>query len=361
MAEREIPQGIVRHFLAILRHSPICRLAASTALLDVEIKPIRGRSGCALLQIVRNCPDKQFGGDVLQQWNQRASVPPSGIVSASRGIYLDHHATTPVDPEVAQAVVRCMVEDFGNANSTDHTYGEHAAESVENARESVAGLLSAGSEDIHFTAGSTQAIELAFAHAIGAGGPAPLRVALSRVEHPAVIDTAVRAERRGLASLRWLEVSGEGEIDLDELRAAVKDADLLCMMAANNEIGTIYPVASAFDIAEGAGVRMLVDATQAVGRTELDLSTIPFDYLVLSGHKIYGPKGVGALVSASYRPEENHGISASHEPTQNVPGIVGLGLAARIMSERGARTSVGYPCSGTTCWSGFDPACPAWS
>lgn len=163
----------------------------------------------------------------------------------------------------------------------------------------------------------------------------PLRVALSRVEHPAIIDIAKRAEHRGLASLRWLDVSSDASIDLGQVKRLAPEIDLLCLMAANNEVGTIYPVADAYEIASVAGVSMLVDATQAAGRLEIDLSETPFDYLVLSGHKIYAPKGVGALISPIYRADDNHGIAGSHPPTPNVPAIVGLGVACRLMVEQG--------------------------
>ncbi|RWC99753.1 MAG: aminotransferase class V-fold PLP-dependent enzyme [Mesorhizobium sp.] len=259
----------------------------------------------------------------------------AGMTSFPGGIYLDHHATTPVDRRVADAVIRFMVEEFGNANSVDHVHGERAAAAVEAATDSVAQLFSAEAEDVLFTSGSTQALELAFAHAIGAQRDTPLRVALARVEHPAVIDIAKRAEQRGLARLRWLDVSSDASIDLSQMERLMPEIDLLCLMAANNEVGTVYPVADAYEMSSQAGVAMLVDATQAAGRIEIDLSQTPFDYLVLSGHKIYAPKGVGALISPIYRASDNHGIAGSHPATPNVPAIVGLGVACRLMVEQG--------------------------
>jgi cysteine desulfurase len=251
-------------------------------------------------------------------------------------IYLDHHATTPVDPRVAEAVMRHMVEEFGNANSVDHVHGERAAAAIEAATDAVADLLAADSTDVHFTSGSTQAIELAFSHALGTAKGSPLRVALSRVEHPAVMDVARRAEGLGLAALHWIDVAPDASIDLNHVEGLLPEIDLLCLMAANNEVGTIYPVAEAYERAAAAGVAMLVDATQAVGRVPLDLSETPFDYLVFSGHKIHAPKGVGALVSSVYRAEENFGLAGCHAATPNVPGVVGLGIACRLMAEEGA-------------------------
>jgi cysteine desulfurase len=258
------------------------------------------------------------------------------MTASTGGIYLDHHATTPVDPRVAEAVLRHMLEDFGNANSVDHTYGERAAAALDAAADAVADLLSADPADVHFTSGSTHAIELAFSHALGTAGGSPLRVALSRVEHPAVIDIARRAETLGVAWLQWIDVASDASIDLNQIEKLLPEIDLLCLMAANNEVGTIYPVAKIYEHAASAGVAMLVDATQSVGRVQLDLSKTPFDYLIFSGHKIYAPKGIGVLVSSVYRSKENFGLAGSHAATPNVPGIVGLGIACRLMAEEGA-------------------------
>jgi cysteine desulfurase len=252
------------------------------------------------------------------------------------GIYLDHHATTPVDPRVAEAVMRHMVQEFGNANSVDHVHGERAAAAIEAATVAVADLLTADPADVHFTSGSTHAIELAFSHALGTAKGSPLRVALSRVEHPAVMDMARRAEELGLATLRWINVAPDASIDMNQVEELLPGIDLLCLMVANNEVGTIYPVAEAYERAAAAGVAMLVDSTQAVGRVPLDLSETPFDYFVFSGHKIHAPKGIGALVSPVYRAEENFGLAGSHAATPNVPGVVGLGIACRLMAEEGA-------------------------
>jgi cysteine desulfurase len=200
------------------------------------------------------------------------------------GIYLDHHATTPVDPRVAEAVMRHMVQEFGNANSVDHVHGERAAAAIEAATVAVADLLTADPADVHFTSGSTHAIELAFSHALGTAKGSPLRVALSRVEHPAVMDMARRAEELGLATLRWINVAPDASIDMNQVEELLPGIDLLCLMVANNEVGTIYPVAEAYERAAAAGVAMLVDSTQAVGRVPLDLSATKSMPPRASGH-----------------------------------------------------------------------------
>ncbi|MBY5701207.1 cysteine desulfurase [Rhizobium leguminosarum] len=259
----------------------------------------------------------------------------------SAGIYLDHHSTTPVDPRVAEVVMRAMVEDFGNANSVDHKYGEAAHHLIERASSLVAKLVNCDDTDVHFTSGSTEAIRLAISHAIGVADALPLRIGLSRVEHPAVIDTAARAERLGLARLIWVDVGADARLDMTSLQEALKDGvDLLCVMAANNEVGTIYPLAEIFALAEAGGAHMLVDATQAAGRVPIDLNETPVEYLILSSHKIYGSKGVGALISSIYDAAQVHGLAATHEATPNVPGIAGMGEACRLMAEEGANETL---------------------
>lgn len=251
------------------------------------------------------------------------------------GIYLDHHSTTPVDPRVAEVVMRAMMEDFGNANSVDHMHGEAARHMIERAASLVAQLVTCDEADIHFTSGSTEAIRLAIAHAVGATA-LPLRIGVSRVEHPAILDTVTRAQDLGLATLVSIDVDAQGRLDMASLECALDHGvDLLCVMAANNEVGTIYPLSEIFALADAVGARMLVDATQAVGRVEINLDDTPVEYLILSSHKIYGPKGVGALVSSAYDASQVHGLAATHEATPNVPGIAGMGEACRLMHEEG--------------------------
>ena len=252
------------------------------------------------------------------------------------GIYLDHHSTTPVDPRVAEVVMRAMIDDFGNANSVDHKHGEVSRRIVDAAASSIAELVICDAADVHFTSGSTEAIRLAVAHALGSARTLPLRIGLSRVEHPAVLDTVRRAQELGLATPIWIDVDAQARLSMRSLQQALEgDVDLLCVMLANNEVGTIYPLSEIFALADSAGASMLVDATQAAGRVSIDLDQTPVDYLILSSHKIYGPKGVGALVSRTYDASLTYGLAVTHEATPNVPGIAGMGEACRLMREEG--------------------------
>ena len=167
-------------------------------------------------------------------------------------IYLDHHATTPVDPRVATVVLDAMTFSFGNANSVEHLYGEVAAEMVSDARRDVAKLVGAEPEGVHFTSGSTESIWLAISHAVASCQGRPLRVALSTVEHQAVLDAVAYYERNGQVVVRWLPVDGQARLDMTALNTACQDGvDLVCVMAANNEVGTIYPILEISEITNG--------------------------------------------------------------------------------------------------------------
>lgn len=259
--------------------------------------------------------------------------------SARLPIYLDHHATTPVDPRVLEVAVPMMVDDFGNANGVENTHGEKAANAVSRAKADVARVVSAESDDVHFTSGSTEAIQLAIAHAI-ALCPRPLRVAISRAEHKAVIDTVLRAEQMGLVKKNWISVDGKARLDLAHLeRVLSQGIDLVCIMAANNEVGTIYPVQQVVKLSHQQGAMVLVDATQAVGRMALGEGEEIIDYVALSGHKIYGMKGVGALVAPKFERSMVYGLQGAHSPTPNVAGIVAMGRACEIMEFEGPAES----------------------
>lgn len=262
-------------------------------------------------------------------------------------IYLDHHATTPVDPRVAAVVLHAMTIAFGNANSVEHIYGEMAAQLVVDARREVAALVGAGPERVHFTSGSTESIRLAVAHAVSHRRHGrPLRVAVTTVEHRAVLDAIATHVRRGEITARWLPVDSRARLDMVALEAACRDGiDLVCVMAANNEVGTLYPVEEVVRIAAQAEAETLIDATQAAGRVPMHVDVQGITYLAISAHKIYGPKGVGALVVAPgvdvrpiYGTPDGEGVG-----TPNVPGIVGLGEACRLrrleMPEDGVRTA----------------------
>ncbi|MDE2937384.1 MAG: aminotransferase class V-fold PLP-dependent enzyme [Chloroflexota bacterium] len=248
-------------------------------------------------------------------------------------IYLDHHSTTPVDPRVAAVVMEVMTYAYGNANSVEHLYGELAAELLYGARCDVARLVGAAPEGVCFTSGSTQGISLALFHAVASCKHRPLRVALSTVEHRAVMDAIKLYEQQGEVVVCWLPVDGQARLEMSELRRACQDGvDLVCVMAANNEVGTIYPVGEIVAVANAAGSQTLVDATQAVGRIPMVSDEWGITYLAVSAHKIYGPKGVGALIAPRGFEGwlmDQSGHSAA-QGTPNVPGIVGLGKACRL-------------------------------
>lgn len=252
-----------------------------------------------------------------------------------RAIYLDHHATTPVDERVAALVLDAMVNTYGNPASVDHHIGDVAALAVADARRAVAGLVGAEADDVRFTSGSTEAIRVAMAMAKAEVGDRPLRIVVSRAEHKAVIEAAAALERVGAATIRWLGVDGVGDVNLSEVADTLEaGADLLCLMAANNEVGTIYPVEQVARLASSFGAAILVDATQAAGRIDINATGWNLDYLVLSAHKLYGPKGVGALVARDANRISVETLGG-HEGTQNVPGAVGMGEACRLrMIER---------------------------
>ncbi len=256
--------------------------------------------------------------------------------TARSPIYMDHHATTPVDTRVLDAAVRMMVDNFGNANGVENSHGEQAAHEVSQAKAHVAKVVSAECNDVHFTSGSTEAIQLAIAHAISLH-PRPLRVAMSQVEHKAVIDTVLRAEQMGLVQKYWIAVDDKARLDWTNLeRVLSQEIDLVCIMAANNEVGTIYPVQQVAKASHEHGASVLVDATQAVGRMALGDGDDIIDYVALSGHKIYGPKGVGALVAPKFERSKVYGLQGAHSPTPNVAGIVAMGRACEIMEMEGA-------------------------
>jgi cysteine desulfurase len=248
-------------------------------------------------------------------------------------IYLDHHATTPVDPRVAKVVLNAMTLTFGNANSADHAFGDSALDLVEHASEEVAGLIGSEASGVRFTSGSTEAIRFAIAHAIATRRNGPLRVAATRVEHQAVLDTLKIAVRDGFAEVTWIDVDGQARVRPESLDAALKaGVDLVCVIAANNEVGTIYPIEAVAERVHGAGARILVDATQAAGRVELRAQDWDLDYVALSAHKIYGPKGVGALCASDVLVHsELRELVIGHDGTLNVPGIAGFGEACRLV------------------------------
>ena len=197
---------------------------------------------------------------------------PAAANGVSSPIYLDHHATTPVDPRVVQVVLTTMTQTFGNPNSVDHVFGEAAAAIIEQAREDVAQLLRATPEHIRFTSGATEAIRIALGIAIATANLPVIRVAVSRAEHNALLDPLKNLADDGKAIIHWLDVDGLGRVCLPDVSKVLANGiDLLCLMAANNEVGTLYPIREAAALAHEAGAAILVDATQAAGRIPLEV------------------------------------------------------------------------------------------
>jgi cysteine desulfurase len=250
-------------------------------------------------------------------------------------IYLDNHASTPVDPRVVAAVLHAMTVEYGNPNSVDHIFGDMAAKMIVDAQWEIAELIGGEPDGIHFTSGSSEAIQLAITHAVTnrSHRDKPLRIALSTVEHRAVLDVILPYENNGEVTVTWLPVDNLACLDLQALEAAcVSGIDLVCVMAANNEVGTIYPIEQIAQIADAVGAATLIDATQAVGRIPIRTVDWVITYLTISGHKMYGPKGVGALVTPpdiSIRHSHSR-LRSTGDGTPNVPGIVGLGEACRL-------------------------------
>lgn len=252
-------------------------------------------------------------------------------MSPHEPIYLDNHATTPVDPRVVRVISETLLSTFGNPHSVDHSFGAAARAVLDVARQHVADLVGAHPKGVVFTSGATEAIRLALAHACARRALGrPLRVISSPVEHRAVLEALAELEDSGRAEVRHVSVDRAGRIDLEELRELCDAGpDLVCLMAANNEIGTVYPVEEIANIAAAAGVATLIDGTQAVGKQEFDVERWDVTYLCLSSHKIYGPKGVGALVLGPGELWPDH----NDRGTPNVPGIAGLGEACRLRRE----------------------------
>jgi cysteine desulfurase len=254
-------------------------------------------------------------------------------------VYLDHHATTPVDERVLEAMLPYFREEFGNAASRSHVFGWKAEAALEAARERVAKALGGAATEIVFTSGATEANNLAIKGVVEASAAKGRRVVTAATEHPSVLDVCRRLERDGRIELEVLAVDAAGRVDLDAVRAALRPGTvLLSLMLANNEIGTIHPVAEIGRIAKAAGVVFHCDATQAVGKIPIDVQAMNVDLLSASAHKVYGPKGVGALWVRRRHPRVRLSPQidgGGHERglrsgTPNVPGIVGFGIALEI-------------------------------
>ena len=247
-------------------------------------------------------------------------------------IYLDYHATTPVDPRVVERMLPFFTDRFGNPASSSHSFGWQAQEAVEQARRDVATLIGAAARDIVFTSGATESNNLALRGIADLAGPDRRHVVVSAIEHKSVLEAARRLEREQW-TVTVVPVQPDGRVGLDALRAAVTDATaLVSVMAANNEIGVIQPVAEACAIAHAAGALFHTDAAQAVGKIPVDVRALDVDLLSLTAHKMYGPKGCGALFCRKRNAVAPQICGGGQERgmrsgTHNVPGIVGLGVA----------------------------------
>lgn len=253
-------------------------------------------------------------------------------------IYLDYNATTPCDPKVVDAMLPFFSRDFGNAASKGHAYGWIAEEAVDIAREQAAALIGSEPGEIVFTSGATEAVNLAIRGVFDMYSTKGRHVITCAIEHKAVLDTCHYLESIG-GEVTVLPVSREGRVDLAELEAAIRpDTVLISIMYANNETGVIMPVRGIGAIAKKHGVIFFSDATQAVGKIPVNVLEDDIDLMCFSAHKMYGPKGVGALYVRRKNPRVKLTplqYGGGHEKgmrsgTLNVPGIVGLGKAAEI-------------------------------
>jgi cysteine desulfurase len=260
----------------------------------------------------------------------------------TRAIYMDNHATTPVDPRVLAAMMPYFTEIFGNAASRSHGFGWEAEKAVETSREQVARLIGAKPKDIVFTSGATESDNLALQGVVEFYKDKGNHIITQVTEHKAILDTCRMLERKGLATVTYLPVDRYGMVDPDDVRKAITDKTVLVsIMFANNEIGTVQPLAEIGKITREKGVLFHSDAVQGMGKLPLDVEAMNIDILSLTAHKIYGPKGIGAIYVRSKGPRVRlspiiHG--GGHERgmrsgTLNVPGIVGLGTACEIARE----------------------------
>lgn len=249
-------------------------------------------------------------------------------------VYLDHNATTPVDPAVLDAMLPFFSGDFGNASSI-HTFGQRARSGVETAREQVAALLNARPQEIVFTSGGTESDNHAIFGMVHAASDARKHLITTRVEHEAVLNTCQALEKQGIA-VTYLPVDGNGLLNLDDLHQAIRAETLLItVMHANNELGTLQPLAEIGRIAAEADVYFHTDAVQSVGKLAIDVESLELDLLSLSGHKLYAPKGIGALfIKGGTRLRQflygGHHQRGLRPGTENVAAIVGLGKAAEL-------------------------------
>lgn len=265
-------------------------------------------------------------------------------------IYMDYQATTPVDPRVLEAMLPYFREHFGNAASRSHVFGWSAEEASEKARDQVASLIGGTGREVIWTSGATESINLAIKGIAGFYADRGKHIVTSKTEHPAVLDTCKRLERSGY-EVTYLDVDATGRLDPEAVRAAMReDTILVAIMAANNEIGTVHPLEAIGAIVKEKGAFFHVDAVQAAGKIPFDVNAVKADLVSLSSHKMYGPKGVGALwirrrprVRLSPLMDGGGHERGMRSGTLNVPGVVGFGMAAEIaqkeLEEEAARVT----------------------
>src|SRR5437667_4767089 len=256
-------------------------------------------------------------------------------------IYMDNHATTPVDPRVLDTMLPYFTGKFGNAASRNHSFGWSAEEAVENARSQIASLINATPKEIIITSGATESDNLMIKGVAEMYREKGNHIITQAIEHKAVLDTCKRLEKDGF-EVTYLPVQRDGRVDPEDVRKAITPKTILItIMYANNEIGVINPIAEIGKIAKERGIFFAVDGVQAVGKIPVDVQKDNIDLLAISAHKIYGPKGVGAVYVRRRNPRVQ--LSAvidggGHERgmrsgTLNVPGIVGLGKACVVAQQ----------------------------
>ncbi len=260
-----------------------------------------------------------------------------------KAIYLDYSATTPIRPEVLEAMHPYFMDIFGNASSI-HTFGQEARKALEESREKVAKILGALPEEIVFTSGGTEATNLAIKGALRSKRLRGNQIITSSIEHQATLNTCQHLEREGFKVV-YLRVDRHGKLNPGDVEKAITDKTvLISIIHANNEVGTIQPVREIGEIARDRGVLFHTDSVQSVGKIPVNVDDLSVDFLSLSGHKVYGPKGIGALYARKEVPFEPLFHGGHHERnrrpgTENVPSIVGLARALELAQEEMDRAS----------------------
>lgn len=307
-----------------------------------DVKTLRGGMGTWL-----NCglPTEEGSGSVILDPDTKSTF--GAAVEAKKQtsvIYMDNHATTPLDPRVLEEMLPYFKEDFGNAASNTHSYGWNSAKAVRVARQRIADAIGAHPAEIVFTSGATESNNLAIKGTAELYKKKGGHIITCVTEHKAVLDTCKALQAKGF-EVSFLPVKQDGLIDLALLEAEIRDTTILVsIMAANNEIGVIQPIEQIVGICRARGVIFHCDATQAIGKVEINVNHLGINLLSVSAHKIYGPKGIGALFVAKNKPGRlvSQIDGGGHEfgmrsGTLNVPGIVGLGKACQIMSTEAER------------------------